>query len=376
MNLTFRIITTIFICLAFPYSSMAGSSVVGCCSSTGEIATPQEVNLATQKATKDVNLNTTNESTLIQSKIEQVGKVLGTELQKNRSSNEKLIENQNNQIRNLLVEYGTAKEKIEAEKTFGPQSRLDTLCDEPEIGGRIQAGLKAETEVTKQLGKDIRTHNTTTRTQKEKAQIIEKVPFDTINSEALFPANKTLTKEAIKNSKNVAQLITNPEPISQLSDKEASDMGKEFENSRKIIESRLIVPQLVFNKNIAAHSPSVPLGDQAIELHKKMGGSGKPEDVGVVDGMVSPYAMLDLMVNSRFSNPNWYAEISEKNQTALMRELLAMEATSMEMQKRQLELTQLMALLLAQDTAGQAEKALSVLSDKQGSTIKSKNKEN
>lgn len=346
-----KIIVTLTILLC-PAITWAGSYVVGTCSSTGPIATPQEVSLAAHTATSEVNLHTTMESGLIQSRIDAVGKTLGLELQKNRSSNESLVEFQTNSIRDMLVKMGSAKEKIEAERTFGPQSRLGNLCSEPEIGGNIQAGEKAEKEVKNKLEEDIKSYNRIYRPEKDVRDHITQIPYEKISSESLFPSNKTLKKEDVKDAQNISQLITNPDPTPELpdADKETT-AGKLYENQRKIKESALVVPQLVFNKNIAAHSPTMPLGDQAIEMHRSMGGTGDPDEIGIVDDKISPYAVLDLMVNSRFSNPNWYAELGEKNEIAMMRELLAMEAVSLELQRRQLELTQLMTLMLAQEAS-------------------------
>jgi hypothetical protein len=352
-------IVLIIIIVLCPVSSWAGSQVVGCCSSTGPIATPQEVSLAAHKATSDVNSHTTMESMAIQNSIETVGETLAIELQKNRTSNESLVEFQTNSIRDLLVQMGSAKEKVEAERTFGPQSRFDVLCAEPEIGGNIQAGEIAEVQVQIRLEDDMKTHNREYRSEKAIRDYITDVPFEKISSESLFPSNKTLKKEGVKDAQNLSQLITNPNPNPELSDADKKTAaGRLYENQRKIKESLLVIPQLVFNKNIAAHSPSVPLGDQAIEMHKSMGGSGDPDEIGIVDGKVSPYAALDLMVNSRFSNPNWYAELGEKNEVAMMRELLAMEAVNLELQRRQLELTQLMALMFAQEASFQIRENL------------------
>jgi hypothetical protein len=353
-----KIIIILFIVL-MPVASWAGAQVIGCCSSTGPIATPQEVSLAAHKATNEVNAHTTVESQAIQYRIDTVGETLAIELQKNRTSNENLVEFQTNSIRDMLVQMGSAKEKVEAERIFGPQSRFESLCVEPEIGGTIQAGDKAEKQVRAKLEEDIQDHNRTYRSGKEVQEDIVQIPFENISSEYLFPSNKTLKKEGVKDAQNLSQLITNPNPTPGLSDADKkTKAGELYEVRRKMKESALIVPQLVFNKNIAAHSPSVPLGDQAIEMHKSMGGSGDPDELGIVGGNISPYAALDLMVNSRFSNPNWYAELGEKNETAMMRELLAMEAVSLELQRRQMELTQLMALMLAQEASGQIQENL------------------
>jgi hypothetical protein len=313
------------------------------------------VDMAAQKATSSVTAKITSASMSIQSKIEQVGKAIGTELTKNRESEKVLIQNQNQETQKMLAGFGVGQQEMYKQKNFGPQSRLDSLCTGIEMGGRLQNGKITEKKVAQKLGEDIQKYNKRwTSIDAIQKFNMQKDPLK-INSAALIPANKTMTNEQIKDAQALSEMITNPIPETQISDDQKETMpGKKYEVVQKFKQARLIIPQIVFNKNIAAHSPSMPLGGQATKMYQAMGGKGTPPEV--VDGKISPYAMLNLMVDSRFANPNWYASLGAKNEVALMREMLAMDAVKMEMQRRQLELTQLMTLMIAQDTSDQLAK--------------------
>jgi len=340
-----------------PASAMSGAMVAGCCSSTGMIATPMGVNMASTTASAAVNAFTASESSAVQSDIEDAGEAIVAEIAKNRKVVAKLFENQNSEMRQRFVEFGAAQEEMYAQKTSGPAARFESLCAGPEVGGRLQVGKKTEKAVAERLSEDTEEYANFWATENNIQKYISDKEISEIKGDTLVPKNKTMSQEEIKDAQDMAELMTEPFPEVQLTDKQKSnDDGMKYENMRKIKKARLAVPRKVINKNIAAHSPSMPLAEQARQMHEAMGGEGEPEEV--VDGKISPYAMIDLMVDSRFANPNWYAKIAEKNMNGMMREMMVMNAVQMEMQRRSLELEQMMALMKAGEIASKANNDL------------------
>ena len=66
---------------------------------------------------------------------------------------------------------------------------------------------------------------------------------------------------------------------------------------------------------------------------------------------------IDLMVNARFANQQWYSGftgIHSMTPTGILRELAVMESVNMEMQRRQMKYMQQTTALLAQDQAAKA----------------------
>ena len=353
LNKIKKFVVVFMICgLTIPSHIWAAAMVTGCCSSTGPIATPQEVFLAAQTSAAEVIATTTAESLAIQAELTTVGTMIGNEIQKTRNSNEILLKEQVSQFRNLLMEYGAAKETVEATRTYGSAAAMDNLCSKPEIVGRVQSGLIAEKKVQGKLSSDIQEYNNNfTSTQAVIDALHEKETEDT-TPENLLPKNQTLSAESVKKAQSLNEMITNPVPDLQISDDDKKkETGKEYEVVQKVKAARMMIPQEVFNRNIAAHSPSIPAEEKVMEIYESMGGTGTEEDAGIVNGMISPYAMLDLQVKSRYANPNWYLGLNSKNEVGLMRELVTMNAVGLEIQRRQLELTQLTALMLAQDVA-------------------------
>ncbi len=352
-----KLISTIFsfsllaLILTVPADTGAtGATVTGCCNSSGPIATPMDVSIAATEATAAVNAFTAAESELINANIYNAGQSITAEIQKSRTASSKLFENQNTALRELFIGFGAAQQEMKTQERSGKFARFNSLCVGPEVGAGIQVGKKAEKKLSKKLEDDTKEYNKFWKNPDDLRDHHAKKDPEKINADVLFPVNKTLVPEELKHAQNMVELIVNPYPELQIPEEvKGTDQAKLYELLQKQKKALLAIPQLVFNKSLAAVSPTLPLGNQATELHRQMGGTGTPEQV--VDGKISPYAFLDLSADSRFASPNWYAEVATKDELALLRESLAMNAALLEIQNRKLELIQLQTLMAAQESA-------------------------
>lgn len=332
------------------HATDTGATVAGCCSSTSSIATPMGVNLAAQQAISEVNAFTAAESMIINNNIRDTGKAITAEIKKNRKTTTKLFENQNSTLHSFLTQFGSAQAELKNQDRVGKFARFDNLCVGPEIGAGVQIGKKAEKKLAAKLETDSKTYNNFWKNPSKLLEYHAGKNAEKINADVLFPANKTLHPDNLKYAQDITELIINPLPEVQLPDTgKDKTAGKKRDVLQKQKKALLAIPQLVFNRFLAAISPTLPLGNTATKLHQQMGNTGTPEEV--IDGKISPYAFLTLASDSRFANPNWYAELAEKNTKALLSESLAMDAARLEIQNRMLELTQLQTLMAAQQNA-------------------------
>ncbi|MCP4021473.1 MAG: hypothetical protein GY729_06505 [Desulfobacteraceae bacterium] len=345
---------------------LSGARVVGeGCWSTGQFATPQNVSTAANIATSLVNTNTTVQSGLIQTQVLEAAKVIAQELAKNRKSNEELL---NMQLAKIY-DWEEGKNNIENTKyvknLFGDISKIKSICAAPGVATKMQVNdttiKKAEQDLEKWFYdyswqfdsiKDIEDHHSD--------GILDENGNDTnVKGDNIIPnsGSHKMTKDSEAGEweapAKVASLLLDPMPALNLSKSQtkSTEVAKKYAFARKVKKASLLIPQMVFNKNIAEHLPTLELEDHVNAIYSDMGRDSGYEPLELVDGKISQAAMTDLLVKSRYKNPNWYSTLMVKNEVGLLRELLSMKALQLDMQRQQLEWTRLTSLLLAQDIA-------------------------
>ncbi len=359
-------ITRSFLCFALAVlsmpnlaltSSLDGANVTGCCRSSSSIATPMGVNTAATNATAAVNEFTGIQSSIINKNIINTGTAITAEIEKNREAMSGLFKNQNSELSKMFSQFGMAQEELKIQETTGPNARFNNHCLGPEIGAGVQVGKKAEKKLTEELETDSKEYNKFWNNPDSILDYHKAKDLDKISGQLLFPLNKTLTTVELKDAQNIVELIVNPYPELQLpthvKDKEKV---KKYEVLQRQKDASLAIPQLVFNQCLSAFAPTLPLGSQATILNEQMGNDGAPEQV--IDGMISPYAFLTLFSDSKFANPNWWAELTTKEIKALQAESLTINAALLEIQNRKLALMQLQTLMAAQESSARTNEIM------------------
>jgi hypothetical protein len=275
------------------------------------------------------------------------GQGLGTEIRKNFSSNESLKEFQANGIRDMVLNYVNAGTIIDSQKTFGPPARNKNLEDMIEISAQFQGSQKAANLLINKNDSNFQVYENKWSTILQARSQIADMDSENITSELLFPSIRTLKPGQIGQSSNLHKRILDPLPIPMA--KSDADNHKK-ERGQKLRAAQMLVPQRIVFENMIDFAPSMD-ADRAKIVYQKMTGKTETPDF-VKDGKISRAAMTTLLVNSKFSNPNWYAELGEKNSTAMLRERLIMKAFEIEQQKQRLKSLQSAAMVLAQSMAG------------------------
>lgn len=312
------------------------------------------IGLAETNIKMDVSLTRTQLTNALKS-VRSGQKQNGESLAKN-------FEFQNNLLRDLFVQFGTAQEKARNQRLYGPKSRPFWLCVGPESGKGSQAGATVEKETAQNLFSAMKDYNTRwTNFSTQRAYLEEKdLEAWTSSAQQLLPQSSTLTLDEVKGAKEAAQLITNPAPEVILPDRaQNTPSGKNHAILQRVKHVRLTLPQQAFANSIASNTPTTTLGDLATDIHQEMGNSGQPTEV--VDGQISQRALLDLQVQSRYSNPKWYQELAEMEEPGVLKEIALMQATQLEIQNRNLELLQTLVLLMAQGVASDTNEVIGPL---------------
>lgn len=318
------------------------------CAGTGPMADPTDVKNAMNQFSSDAISRWDDEVVNIKKRFALVwGQGLGTEIRKNFSSNESLKEFQANGIRDMVLNYVNAGTIIDSQKTFGPPARNKNLEDMIEISAQFQGSQKADNLLINKNNSDFQVYENKWSTILQARSQIADMDSENITSELLFPSVRTLEPGQIGQSSNLHKRILDPLPL-VLAKSDADNHKKE--RGQKIRAAQMLVPQRIVFENMIDFAPSMD-ADRAKIVYQKMTGKTETPDF-VKDGKISRAAMTTLLVNSKFSNPNWYAELGEKNSTAMLRERLIMKAFEIEQQKQRLKSLQSAAMVLAQSMAG------------------------
>lgn len=318
------------------------------CAGTGPMADPTDVKNAMNQFSSDAISRWDDEVVNIKKRFALVwGQGLGTEIRKNFSSNESLKEFQANGIRDMVLNYVNAGTIIDSQKTFGPPARNKNLEDMIEISAQFQGSQKAANLLINKKNSDFQVYENKWSTILQARSQIADMDSENITSELLFPSVRTLEPGQIGQSSNLHKRILDPLPL-VLAKSDADNHKKE--RGQKIRAAQMLVPQRIVFENMIDFAPSMD-ADRAKIVYQKMTGKTETPDF-VKDGKISRAAMTTLLVNSKFSNPNWYAELGEKNSTAMLRERLIMKAFEIEQQKQRLKSLQSAAMVLAQSMAG------------------------
>lgn len=313
-----------------------GTYVVGKCSS-GAIATPSDVAMAA-----DWTASTISQAIL------KVGQALQGEVAKQTETMIKLDEAAGERLRQFLIEFGTAQHRADAQRVYGAQSRPSMGCEGRELGAGAMVGKKAERLVSSDYSSRFKTHNAEVRNVHQSEAWIKAVKDENLSIEKFMPTYGTYkNSEELQAARDLGILLTNPYPTSALQGAEKNTReGAAYEARRKLKEARLLLPQKVMSDVAAYRSPLMELGAWLLEMWQKAGGSGQPD--GIVDGKISPNTMIDMLVDVRFANPNWYDNTLSMNDVALQRESLHMQAVQLEIARRQMRYLEMIASLLAQ----------------------------
>ncbi|MDR1546188.1 MAG: hypothetical protein LBU12_05660, partial [Deltaproteobacteria bacterium] len=177
----------------------------------------------------------------------------------------------------------------------------------------------------------------------------------------LLSSGLTLTWAEFEEAQRLLEQLTDPLPPAEPSEALLrTPAGRVYAALKNDYEARQELYQGVLAKRLADRAPSVEgLAPWAADRWREMGGEGPPP--GLVEGRLSETALLRLMTGQRLASANWHEEILPRlTEAGLLRELAAMEAVRLELDRRRnehLENLTLMAALsgLSELEAGRGE---------------------
>lgn len=342
-------------CLVVPGSLFGGAIVKGSGVATigGPIATTAEV----AKVSSDIRASIATSTNQIITKMHQGHSAIVDQLKRNGAADKEMTKKLGEQMRDLFVEFGNANARQRAEELFGSGFKPADTCTNPDLSAKIQVGRKVERQTSRAMYGQLRKHNQGYHAVGGFERKIREKPMEEISAEYLLPPNNTLTPEQVDKAKEMAEMITNPMPATKLPPNRLNTpQGKSYEARVKIKEAKLSVPQAVYAATTASYAPTLPLGEWVTNQYREMGATGTPPDV--VDGKVSAMALFEVLSSMRLANPNWDKKLQQGTEKWLLYEIARMNATQLEIQRRQLEYLQQIAMMLAQDQSDKTNQTM------------------
>jgi len=337
-----RIILAAAIVLIAPQMALGTGSMVTGCANGGPFATPMGVSSAATSAASTVTTS-----------VKMVGKSLKMSQKKVVASINKNFEAQNSILRQILTSLGTSRQKMKNLRMFGPQSKAYGVGLTENRMQDVMTGIKAKNALSGKIQSELADHSREMWKKSQRNFFLATRDSSTVSPSFFFSHNSTLSRKQLENVIYSTWAIVDPFPSPKLPDSiQGTEMAEKYSSKRKIKYSYLAQPTSVMSDIVSSYAPTIKLGGWAEKMYRKMGGGGKPPQT--VNGKTSLMGYIDLMVDSRFANQQWYSGkkgIHSKTPTGLLRELLVMESVKMKMQNQQMRRMQQMTGLLAQEQA-------------------------
>lgn len=249
-----------------------------------------------------------------------------------------------------------------AQKTldlYGSTAQPNTLCGSTSVGAGVQVGTQAATEVRKDMRKkqidyannaDARPYDYLTRILAAEHPDVKTIP------DAIYPLDRTLTPEQLAQAHETVKTLADPRPLPVATDdQKTTPAGETYAAARVVHEGRVQTAMESLNHHIAFHAPTLPgdVASWAQQQWQDAGASGTPP--GVVDGKMSEAALLNLLVQARLGNPNWYTQIAGATEAGLLRELVLMQAVQLQISHKNLEYLDRLSVVTALDYLSRME---------------------
>jgi hypothetical protein len=237
------------------------------------------------------------------------------------------------------------------QNTINFQSELSfphVSCGSMSQATAMQIGSQTTRSVTERLSGEFAKHRYGFNTLEARRLMLDRIDSSAVTAQSLFPGSNTIESARLETTEALAKAIVDPEPAVNLpTGLSQQAVGRNYENRRKLMDAQELPSEAAVTTVITGKMPSISGQEAAVRaMWEYMGGKGDPPGL-TSGGLISPDAFLDLQVASRYENPNWFSDITQRTPIGLQREQVLMEAVHLHLEARSYELLQRITLLLA-----------------------------
>lgn len=335
-----------------PPPTTGGSTVGGkCCYSSGPMASPFDVQMAAAWTAKVTIQEITQQ--IIDGFTDNIQAI-----KKASKAQQKSVEQLMTTTRDIAVEQGSAEGELKAYFEFGELAESFLPCDElcmPEI---VQKSKRTIEDVVQGVREKVIDHSKLWDNSAEVLEDILQQKPESFSAVSVFPETGTIPTSALQQAKDFVVNVTNPLPSVLLPESisDGSIHKDRYDSLIKLKQAMLAVPQQVFIENVARHTPTMEtsgwLENVAGGMNISVENIAGPEVSN--GGKVSLMTYLKLTSEIYNASPEYAEHLETRNEKGVLKELVHIESRRLMHDELQTRLLSQIAVMLAQQTAGQA----------------------
>ena len=306
-----------------------------------------------QQIIQQVNMNTNAEAQSIRSEITSAAQnIIGTIRVSSETIVRAIVDLKESTV-SALKGQTAAKEAQKTSDLYGKAGQPNGLCGSTAMGAGLQVGLQAGANLQQDMRqKRVSYGNTPSAKPVEylRRLLAAEHPDAQAMPDALFPLNHTLSAEQLAQAHETIKTLADPRPLPVPTEaQKKSPAGEAYAAARLVHQGRIQNAAELLSYHVAFHAPTLPddVATWAKEQWQEAGASGTPPDI--VDGKLSEAGLLNLLVQIRMGNPNWFTHIAEETEAGLLRELVLMQAIQLQLTHKNTEILDRMAVVESLD---------------------------
>ena len=241
---------------------------------------------------------------------------------------------------------------------YGGSAQPNALCGSTSVGAGLQVGVQAQTEVRQEMrDKQLEYSNTLDAKPVDYLDRIssEEHPDLAAMVNAVFPLARTLTADQLAQAHETVKTLADPRPLPVAENLKKTPAGQTYSAARLVHQGRVQSATEALNHHVGFHAPTMPddVTAWARQQWSDAGATGTPP--GLVDGKLSESALLNLLVQVRMGNPNWFTQLAASTDTGLLREIALMQAVQLQISHKNMEYLDRLSVVTALDYLSRME---------------------
>ena len=251
-----------------------------------------------------------------------------------------------------------SKKDAEIEENYGPEAQPTVLCDMSEVAGAYQVALLNNMAIQRDMQALMRDRSGRhANRQAMHDDLWEKLQNRPSIAEIIdkLGLGKSTTTISIANAAEILEVLNNiynaMPPLLIPDEAQETQAGQDYELARQNYLAKKEFYNMVINRYVTDRTATIDnLGDWAWNTWKQMGSQlDLPADfVEPETGMMSMDSLRYLLANYRIGSTDYFeGSLSNANEVELLRDIAAAQAVSIELERKELELIDSLAMMMA-----------------------------
>ncbi|MBU2741463.1 hypothetical protein [Acidithiobacillus albertensis] len=234
-----------------------------------------------------------------------------------------------------------------------------SLCNEESMAQDIGQGMAVNRQMAGSFGQVLAGYDVSNLSAMATLKNLANAPTNTLSASSIFPT--AMASSSYPSPSEAAQTVahlTEPVPPVQLTAaQKKTKAGQLWQASEHAIQAKMSMAQNALATIAAWHQPTISASYfvskwQSMQKASNASNSSSSLPPGVdSNNKISPDGALNLMVQARYANPNWYSLMAVQTMPGAIKDLTEMEAISLRVHWESLRMSEYLAGLSADEYA-------------------------